>query len=356
MNYLIFRNDGIGDLIVSSDGIQKIHKSDKDAHITLICSDRNIEYAKILKKDGYIDQLYNLDRYKTYRDNITIISILRKLNLNHVFILKSDWKNLIISLLCKSINIHAIIPNKISRITNRIIYKYPLFISKKLLKSIEIINTIELNAHDNKTRMGNHYSKLFNKALNLKNSKLEYLKPYSFRHFENKIKKIFTSLKINKKKVILFHLDEKWDDINSSKDFIIDLFEKITNQKKKSPILIVTNGKYRTSLNKKVWNYYKINKLNNKKNIYISDKNEKILFIKNLNISEIIGIVSNVDLIFHMHGSITHIASIQKTPIVDIIRNNSYKYFYKWRPNLKEFRQVEIRNFSNPNKYIQKYL
>lgn len=204
--------------------------------------------------------------------------------------------------------------------------------------------------------MGNHYSNLFNKALNLKKSKLEYLKPHSFRHFEIKIKKIFTSLKINKKKVILFHLDEKWDDINSSKDFIIDLFEKITNQKKKSPILIVTNGKYRTSLNKKVWNYYKINKLNNKNNIYISNKNEKILFLKNLNISEMIGIVSNVDLIFHMHGSITHIASIQKTPIIDIIRNNSYKYFYKWRPNLKKFRQVEIRNFSNPNKYIQKYL
>ncbi len=356
MNYLIFRNDGIGDLIVSSDGIKKIHKSDEYAHITLICSDRNIEYAKILKKDGYIDQLYNLDRYKTYRDNITIISILRKLKLNHVFILKSDWKNLIISFLCKSINIHAIIPNKISRITSRIVYKYPLFIIKRLLKSIEIINTIELNAHDNKTRMGTHYNKLFNKALNLKNSKLEYLKPYSFRHFEIKIKKIFTSLKINKKKVILFHLDEKWDDINSSKDFIIDLFEKITIKKKKSPILIVTNGKYSTSLNKKVWNYYKINKLNNKKNIYISGKNEKIFFIKNLSISEIIGIVSNVDLIFHMHGSITHIASIQKTPIVDIIRNNSFKYFYKWRPNLKEFSQVEIRNFSNPNKYIQKYL
>ena len=209
MNYLIFRNDGIGDLIVSSDGIKKIQKSDVDAHISLICSDRNIEYAKILKNDGYIDQLYNLDRYKTYRDKITIISILRKLKLNHVFILKSDWKNLIISLLCKSINIHSIIPNKISRITNRIIYKYPLFISKRLLKSIEIINTIELNAHAKKTRIGNHYSKLFNKELNLKNNKLEYLKPYSFRHIESKNKKICTSLKINTKQVILFNLDEK---------------------------------------------------------------------------------------------------------------------------------------------------
>ena len=356
MNYLIFRNDGIGDLIVSSDGIRKIKESDKNACITLICSNRNIEYAKILKKDGYIDKLYNLDRYKTHRENIEIISILRKLELNHVFILKSDWKNLIISLLCKTINIHAIIPNKISRLTNRIIFKYPLFISKRLLKSIEIINTIEIKAHDSKTRMGSHYSKLFNKALNLKNGKLEYLKPYSICHFENKTKKLFTSLKINKKKIILFHLDEKWNDINISKEFIIDLLEKITNIKIKGLILIVTNGKYSTSLNKFVWNYYKIKKFNTQKNIYMSEKNERIIFIKNLNVSEIIGIVANVNLIFHMHGSITHIASILKTPIIDIIRNNSYKYFYKWRPNFKEFRQIEVRNFSDPNKYIQKYL
>ena len=97
-------------------------------------------------------------------------------------------------------------------------------------------------------------------------------------------------------------------------------------------------------------------KINTKKNIYTSKNNENIIFIKRLNISEIIGIVSKVNLIFHMHGSLTHIASILKTPIIDIIRNNSYKYFYKWRPNFREFRQVEIRNFSNPNKYIQKYL
>ena len=354
MNYLLFRNDGIGDLIVSSDGIRRINEYDEDAHITLFCSNRNIEYAKILKKDGYIHRLYNLDAYKTFNKSIEIISLLRKFGLNHVFILKSDWKNLIISLLCGSKNIHAIIPNKISRLTNRIVYKYPLFISKIFIKSIEIINSTEINAHDSKTKMGEHYSALFNKALNLKKGKLEYLKPNSIHHFEDKTKTIFKSLKINNRKVVLFHLDEKWDDINCTKEFIIDIFEKIT-KKKKGPILIVTNGIYSTSLNKKIWNYYKIKKINTKKNIYTNKNNKNIIFIKKSNISEIIGIVSKVNLIFHMHGSLTHIASILKTPIIDIIRNNSHKYFYKWRPNFKEFRQVEIRNFSNPNKYIQKY-
>tara|TARA_B100001057_G_scaffold467687_1_gene526070 strand:- start:2651 stop:3727 length:1077 start_codon:yes stop_codon:yes gene_type:complete len=358
MNYLIFKNDGIGDLIVSSDGIRRVREYDEDAYITLICSNRNIEYAKILKKDGHINRLYNLDSYNTYKKTIKLISILRKIDLNHVFILKTDRKNLFISLLCNSKNIHAIIPNKISKFTNRIIYKYPLFISKILLKSIEIINSIEINAKDSRKRMGKHYSTLFEKALSLKKSNLKYLEPNSIKQFKNKTEKLFTSLKINNQKVILFHLDEKWVDVNGSKEFIIDIFDKITNKKQKKLILIVTNGKFSTTLNKKIWNYYKINKkeISIKNNIYFSEKNKNIIFIKKSNISEIIGIVSKVNLIFHMHGSLTHIASILKTPIIDIIRNNTHKYFYKWRPNFREFKQVEIRNFTNPNKYIQKYL
>ena len=59
MNYLILRNDGIGDLIVSTCGISQLRMTDIKAHIVLICSDRNKEYAKILKKDGHIDRLYN---------------------------------------------------------------------------------------------------------------------------------------------------------------------------------------------------------------------------------------------------------------------------------------------------------
>ena len=72
--------------------------------------------------------------------------------------------------------------------------------------------------------------------------------------------------------------------------------------------------------------------------------------------AELIGIASNVGLIFHIHGSLTHISSILKVPIVDVIRNHSSKYFYKWRPNFNEYTQIEIKNLKNPQKYIKKYL
>jgi len=354
MNYLIFRNDGIGDLIVSTCGIGQLRTIDKKAHIILICSDRNKEYAKILKKDGHIDRLYNLDDINSLSQTLKFISILRKISFEHIFILKSDWKNLTISLFCKSKNIHAINPTKISKMSNKIIYKYPLFLSNKIFKSTEIINSINIHGVDIRTRMGTHYRDLFNKALNIKKTKLVYIKPNSVNNFESKIKKIFTPLKIKKQSTVLFHIDEKWSDINVSKNFIINLLEEITANRKIN--LIVTNGKYSTALNSEIWNFYKLKKINNKNNIYKSQKNEKIYFIKKSNIAELIGIASNTSLIFHIHGSLTHISSILKVPIVDVIRNQSSKYFYKWRPNFNEYTQIEIKNLKNPQKYIKKYL
>ena len=354
MNYLILRNDGIGDLIVSSCGIGQLRKIDKKAHITLICSDRNKEYAKILKKDGHIDRLYNLDDINSLIQTLKFISILRKISFDHIFILKSDWKNLTISLFCKSKNIHAINPTKISKMSNKTIYKYPLFLSNKIFKSTEIINSIDIQGVDIKTKMGTHYRELFNKALSIKKTKLVYIKPNSVNNFENKIKKIFTPLKIKKQSTVLFHIDEKWSDIKVSKNFMINLIEEITVNRKIN--LIVTNGKYITGLNSEIWNFYKLKKINNKNNIYKSQKNKKIYFIKKNNIQELIGIASNAGLIFHMHGSLTHISSILRVPIIDVIRNQSSKYFYKWRPNFNEYTQIEIKNLKNPQKYIRKYL
>ena len=354
MNYLILRNDGIGDLIVSSCGMNQLRKIDKESHITLICSNRNKEYAKILKKDGHIDCLYNLDEINSFSQTLKFISILRNLYFEHIFILKSNWKNLIISLFCKSNNIHAINPTKISKLSNKTIYKYPLFLSNKIFKSTEIINSVNIQGVDTKTRMGTHYRELFNKALNIKKTKLEYIKPNSVNKFESQIKKILTPLKIKKQSTVLFHIDEKWSDINVSKNFIINLLEEITANRKIN--LIVTNGKYNTDLNSGIWNFYKIKKISNKNNFYKSQKNKKIYFIKKSNIKELIGIAANAGLIFHMHGSLTHISSILRVPIVDVIRNHSSKYFYKWRPNFNEYTQIEIKNLKNPQKYIRKYL
>ena len=66
MNILIFRNDGIGDLIITTSLIERLLKHNIEAKITLICSNRNIEYAKILyqskKLINYLIERNQLER------------------------------------------------------------------------------------------------------------------------------------------------------------------------------------------------------------------------------------------------------------------------------------------------------
>ena len=91
-------------------------------------------------------------------------------------------------------------------------------------------------------------------------------KPESVNKFANQIKKIFTPLRIKKQNTVLFHLDEKWSDINISTNFIINLFEEITANRKIN--LIVTNGKKNTGVEINSWikNNWKTSKKEDVKN------------------------------------------------------------------------------------------
>ena len=60
MNYLIFRNDGIGDLILSTPLISAIREFDPKSKIHIISSVRNHNFAQILLKDRFIDEVHLL--------------------------------------------------------------------------------------------------------------------------------------------------------------------------------------------------------------------------------------------------------------------------------------------------------
>ena len=60
MKYILFRDDGIGDLIVSTMAINLIKKNDKYAKLLLVCSKRNYQYANILKEGLEINEYINL--------------------------------------------------------------------------------------------------------------------------------------------------------------------------------------------------------------------------------------------------------------------------------------------------------
>ena len=77
MKYIIFRDDGIGDLIISTPLIKLLKKYDKDAHITLVCGDRNFEYASLYKKEGLLNNiLLNSGNFNIIRNTHPIEDII----------------------------------------------------------------------------------------------------------------------------------------------------------------------------------------------------------------------------------------------------------------------------------------
>ena len=83
--YLIFRDDGVGDLLLITPILKLIKKNDKNGLIFLICSNRNAEYSKILFKNNLIDKIFNVDTSSSYGKICTIISLyLKILNLSHL--------------------------------------------------------------------------------------------------------------------------------------------------------------------------------------------------------------------------------------------------------------------------------
>ncbi len=351
MNYLIFRNDGIGDLIVSTDAIQRIRKNDKNAKITLICSRRNYQYAKILKREKYIHDLINLDKIDSIKSFFLLIKKLRKIGFFQAYILKVDSKNLLISLLSRTKYINTLLPNKLSKFNNRLTYKYPLLISRYLFYKYEIINTTKIKSSDTKTMMGSHISNLISNSLKSKNKSLNYIIPKSVNlsHIKNK----FSFLNINTKKIILIHIDEKWHDHEGSMNHLISIIDILKNKSIGNYLLIITNGVLFTRINKSLIKYFSNDKTTNADNFSTDFDNKKnIYFLKKTNIEELMYLSKCSSLIIHMHGALTHISSIYQTPIIDIIPNNSKEYFNKWRPNFKKYIQIEIKEIGKIKKLI----
>ena len=78
-NYLIFRDDGVGDLLLITPVIKHIKKIDKKNKILLISSNRNHSYAQLLKKSELIDEIYNIDNNRYLGRFINLYYLFRRI-------------------------------------------------------------------------------------------------------------------------------------------------------------------------------------------------------------------------------------------------------------------------------------
>ena len=360
MNYLVLRNDGIGDLIVTSRVFELIKKSNIKNKIYLVCSNRNLKYAIELKNSGLVDKVINSDDFNNgLFKNLRLIIHLRKLKPDISLIYKFNNRNIFISYFSKTHSIYSVLPIKNSQLFKKK-YKVPHFLSKLIFTNIEYIDERNNYLYQSDIHMGEHFVNLYEKSIPSKNSNKSqlYPKPNSLDIFHKKNSKIINFIKRDKK-CLIFHLDEKWSDSGLTTNEIYHIFFNIKKAVKDNYVILITTGLNLTEINNYFIEKFKINRVIREESTYkinCTFTENDIFLINNIDITDLISIISLSDLVIEPHGSLTHICGIYNIPVIDIIKDDATNFFNKWKPVTDKHIQIEFRALKNINSILNEFI
>ena len=348
MKYLIFRDDGIGDLIISTPLIKIIKDYDKNANIVLIYGSRNSEYAEHYKNEGLVDEVILAPLKHSFIKKILFLIKIRKLNSDCTFVLNPKNINYIYAKLSKSKKNYGFLTlnsgsNNITRYRpNKIMVNF--FLDKYI--KIDATNNFanSLNIH-----WSSYYIQLVSEALNelffinelkFKNEQLEYVQ-LKLENQENVLLENLKNSKIDIDNINILHIDEKWDRSNWSNNEITDFISKISDT---VDGLIITQGLFDTNYNNYLFSEFNFSKIQKFSNIgiYRSKNNNKLFLVKPTSITELTILVKNSKLVIEQHGGLAHIASMYNKKVVDLIYHKQEKFLNKWKPRSTESIQVKV--------------
>ena len=287
--YLIFRTDRVGDFLLSLSLIKIIKINYPDSKITVVASERNVEYIKTFDVVNNVIILKN-----NFLSKLKLIFNLRKKKYESIIVHDGKNRSRFVScfLKCKK---------RVVCITDLI--DTQLDIIQKACIKMQLNFDLEcLNFLDNR----NH---------NLVDIPF---KNYIHLHFDEKWK--------------YNEYIKKYTDIEPDENELIYFINSLISKNKN---LIITTGKISSSILNNIKD--KINKQNVR--IYM---NQSLLEIEN--------IVFNSDLLITCHGWISHIASSKKIKQIDII-DNLYPY-HKWTSHFRNYNYINREPFKNLTKKI----
>ena len=179
---------------------------------------------------------------------------------------------------------------------------------------------------------------LCQKYINLfSNFNNKIIKPSTKYIFESKklseenYKKIIN--KINYKKYLLIHFDEKWIDINSINDRLINSIESFQKNSNIKIILTAYNNKfhYYEKL-KDHFDYIDFSNVSNLSNM-INYNQSKIIILDNLEIFLFEQFIKNSVANISCHsGFMAQVAGASNSPVIDIIKQKDFIWYDCWKP------------------------
>ena len=349
MKYLIFRDDGIGDLIISTPLIKIIKDYDKDAYITLIYGTRNFEYANHYKNEGLLDQIISAPSRNGLLKKLLFIKEIRKIKADCSFILNPKNINYFYAHFSKSRKVYGFLTlNSSSR--NKTRYRPSKILVNVLLDKYIKIDSTNNFANSREVHWSSYYINLVSEALidlnliketNFINDQLKYVQ-LKLTDQEKRLLQHLRSTSIDIDNINILHLDEKWDRINWNNQDISNFISKIINEI--DGILIMTQGLNNTNYNKFLFNEFDFQQIIKKTSIsiYKSKKNKKFFLIKPTNITELTILIKNSKLVIEQHGGLAHIASMYNKKVVDLIYPIQENFLKKWKPRSTNFKQIKV--------------
>ena len=340
MKYLIYRNDGIGDLIVTTPFIESLRTLDKNSYIYLVCSKRNHFYAKILLKNKLINEIIlSVDKGKNLYELYKLSKSVFKINPDYSIILKSSNTNFLSALFnLRSKIIGTIYVNENNKETPNKLFQRFFYKNEK----IDCRNNYQNSSH---ILMKDHYKSLFHKTFS---SNIDLYQNKYFTPLLDDIKCIynFNIKEIEFKKNILIHLDEKWSRYKIDVDEINKLIKRLQPH---FDYIIITTGIEYINLN---LNLFKIYEINQEKDFIRKDN---LIFFNKLGLENLINLISKTNTIITSEGGISHIAASFEKNLVNLIEENKIYFLNKWKPETINYHHLIVKN-KNITEDVLRYL
>ncbi len=298
---IIFKNDKIGDLIHAYNAIQDVINKNINKEIFIFLSQYNSEMKFLFKSKNVnfkvISEKINI------KDKIKLIFFFLKNNIKETYIFKPSNFLFFLPFIFyfKRIKFFAICINNLN-------YKRPSLFLRKLLNKL-VIN----DRGSKKIRKSIHEL-----HMNLINDNSDI--NHKFGILEKK-----DITKLNKENYILIHYNKfKFAKLNLG---LNDLEILINMLKKMGKKIVLTND-----LNDNFTNNLLLKKYN-------SENDKFVDYYPNIKAEDLFKLIGNAMIVISFHGTITSMAAIQKTKVIDLFncKINSVEDFYKYKNAFHEF-------------------
>lgn len=323
-NIIIFKNDRVGDLFHSLNGINNIMNEHKDDNIEIYLSNYSKNFSFLFNKTNV------KVNYLNYR-----LSLIEKLKIFKIFLNNSIYKVYILSpknfffylsFIFKKTKFYGVTIKEKNK--NRPIP----FINKFLFKFRINNRTIKKKGESIKNIIDDLCSNSLLSSIQMINTN-----PSSNFNFENFSKIKYCHFHFKK----FLYEKKKWSfsNLNSFLDILIRNKYKVflTSDIEKNEFNKIFKDQFKTI------NFENFN--TNESSSYLTDD---IIYLENIENSDLFNLIKNASLVVSPHGTMTVIASYLKVPVLDIFDSTINKIaFYEYKPDNKNYKFMILKSFSD---------